>query len=319
MARQLRMEFKDGVYHVINRGNYRSAIFRAEKTKAAFLKCLGEACEKTGWRIHAWCVMSNHYHLALETPGANLVDGMRWLQGTFATRFNRMRKEQGHLFQGRYKSLIVDAGDGLGALSHYIHLNPVRAGICAMADLESWRWSSANWLFNPKLRPRWYDPQAALSEAGGLRDTAAGRRKYGEFLAWLTEDEPARKALRFEQMSKGWAIGTVGFKKDLAKEHRQFAAARQAGGDDLAEAKEAALQERLGELLQKVGHTRTDAESGEKYIPWKLAVASAMKAATTATNRWLSENLAMGSMHEVSRQVSAWDRAPDRALLRKLK
>jgi REP element-mobilizing transposase RayT len=245
MARQLRFEFEDGFYHVINRGNYRSSIFRAEKTKAAFLKCLGEACEKTCWPIHAWCVMSNHYHLALETPGANLVDGMSWLQGTFATRFNRMRKEQGHLFQGRYKSLIVDDGDGLGALSHYIHLNPVRAGICAIAELESWRWSSATWLFNSKLRPRWYDPQTALSAAGGLRDTAAGRRKYGEFLAWLTEDEPARKALRFEQMSKGWAIGTVGFKKDLAKEYREYAAARKAGGEDLAEAKEAALQETL--------------------------------------------------------------------------
>lgn len=87
------MELEDGVYNAINRGNYRSAIFRAEKTKAALRKCLGEACEKTGWRIHAWCVMSNHYHLALVRPGANLVDGMRWLQGTFATRFNRMRKE----------------------------------------------------------------------------------------------------------------------------------------------------------------------------------------------------------------------------------
>jgi len=107
MARPLRLELQDGVYHVLNRGNYRTDIFRAEKTKAAFLKCLGEACDKTGWRVHAWCIMSNHYHLALSTPRANLGEGMRWLQGTFATRFNRMRQERGHLFQGRYKSLVV--------------------------------------------------------------------------------------------------------------------------------------------------------------------------------------------------------------------
>jgi len=89
--------------------------------KAAFLKCLGEACEKTGWRVHAWCLMSNHDHLALETPQANLVDGIHWLQGTFSMRFNRLRKEQGHLFQGRYKALPVDPGTGLGPLCQNQH------------------------------------------------------------------------------------------------------------------------------------------------------------------------------------------------------
>ena len=130
MARPLRMESEAGVYHVLNRGNYRAAIFRTEKAKAAFLKCLDEACGKTGWRVHAWCIMSNHYHLALSTPRANLVDGMRWLQGTFSVRFNRLRKEYGHLFQCRYKSLVVDPGEPLGPLCHDIHLNPVRARLC---------------------------------------------------------------------------------------------------------------------------------------------------------------------------------------------
>ena len=77
MPRTLRLEFAGGIHHVINRGNYRSAIFADEKTKAAFLRCLGEVGVRTGWRVHAWCVMSNHYHLAVETPRANLVDGMQ--------------------------------------------------------------------------------------------------------------------------------------------------------------------------------------------------------------------------------------------------
>jgi putative transposase len=82
MARPLRMESEAGVYHVINRGNYRADIFRSEKAKTAFLTCLNEACGQTGWRVHAWCLMSNHYHLAISTPQANLVEGMRWLQAS---------------------------------------------------------------------------------------------------------------------------------------------------------------------------------------------------------------------------------------------
>ena len=81
----------------------------------SFLKCLQEACEGMGWRLHAWVLMGNHYHLCLETPEANLVEGMRWLQSTFANRFNRFRKESGHVFQGRYKAILLD-DDALGAV-----------------------------------------------------------------------------------------------------------------------------------------------------------------------------------------------------------
>lgn len=183
MARKLRLEAEGGVYHVLNRGNYRAPIFREEKTKLAFLRCLHEACTKTGWRVHAWCVMSNHYHLALETPQPNLVEGMRWLQGSFGARFNGFRKEHGRLFQGRYKSLMVDPGEGRGPLCHYIHLNPVRARLCRAEQLSGWRWCSVHWLMNPRLRASWYDPTPALDHAGGLADTAAGRRKYVEYLA----------------------------------------------------------------------------------------------------------------------------------------
>lgn len=312
------MESEGGLYHVLNRGNYRSAIFRSDKTKAAFLKCLGEACEKTGWLIHAWCVMSNHYHLAIETPEANLVDGMRWLQGTFSTRFNRLRRTQGHLFQGRYKSLFVEPGGGLGALCHYIHLNPVRVRLCTVDQLKHWRWSSASWLFEPKQRPGWYRAEDALEWAGGLRDTPAGRRKYRGYLQWLSEDEPQQKALRFESMSRGWVIGTKGFRKELIKENRKMAALRELGDDEAAGAREAAWRETMQEMLGKLGRNRRDLRRDGKFADWKVAVAAAMKQRSTVTNRWLSENLAMGSLHEVSRQVAAWSRRPDRKLLQQL-
>ena len=98
MARKVRVEYAGAFYHVINRGNYWSWIFETEGARKSFLKCLTEVCESKGWRIHAWCLMSNHYHLLIETPEPNLVMGMRWLQSTFANRFNRYRKENGHVF-----------------------------------------------------------------------------------------------------------------------------------------------------------------------------------------------------------------------------
>ncbi|MEO6994246.1 MAG: transposase, partial [Lacunisphaera sp.] len=220
MARKLRLESEGGIYHVINRGNYRADIFRSEKTKVAFLNCLDEACAKTGWRVHAWCLMSNPYHLAIETPSANLVEGMRWLQVTFSVRFNRLRAERGHLFQGRYKSLMVDPDEGLGPLCHYIHLNAVRAKIRPVAALPEWPWSSLCWLVQPKRRPAWYHAEASLAHAGGLADTPAGRARYVKYLDWLSENEPARKAFKFESMSTGWAIGSSSFKQALVGEHR---------------------------------------------------------------------------------------------------
>ena len=142
MPRKLRLEFPGACYHVINRGNYRADIFKTEGAKAAFEACLFEACTKSGWRLHAYVLMSNHYHLAVETPEGNLVSGMHWLQATFANRFNKLRGERGHLFQGRYKALLVEEGEALGQVCHYLHLNPVRARIAPVRELAAFRYGS---------------------------------------------------------------------------------------------------------------------------------------------------------------------------------
>jgi putative transposase len=316
MARKPRLEFEGGIYHVINRGNYRTDIFGAQKTKAAFLKCLGEVCAKTGWRVHAWCIMSNHYHLAVETPQANLVEGMQWLQVTFSVRFNRLRKERGHLFQGRYKSLVVDPA-GLGALCHYIHLNPVRAGLCPVERPGDWAWSSASWLMNEKARQAWFDPAAALDHAGGLKDTAAGRRKYGAYLAWLMEDESAKKALGFETMSKGWIIGTGDFVKSVIVDEKNGAEKRQLLRAAAPAVQEEVWREALDRLLRQLKRTPGDLAREGKSVDWKLELAAALKTRTTVTNRWLADNLRMGNLHEVSRKVSAWSKRPDPALAKR--
>ena len=113
MARRLRLQYEGAIYHVMKRGDHQEPIFRGERDRAVFLKTLGETCAKTDWQVHAWCLMRNHFHLVVETPKANLVQGMKWFLGTYTGRFNRRHRVFGHLFSGRYKALPVD-GSGRG-------------------------------------------------------------------------------------------------------------------------------------------------------------------------------------------------------------
>src|SRR6266849_1553446 len=115
MARKLRVQYEGAIYHVMSRGDGRKPVFRDDTDRQLFLDALGQACQTTEWQVHAYCLMRNHFHLVIETPQANLVTGMKWLLGTYTGRFNRRHKVFGHLFSGRYKSLIVD-GSGNGYL-----------------------------------------------------------------------------------------------------------------------------------------------------------------------------------------------------------
>jgi putative transposase len=119
MARQIRIEYDGAAYHVMARGNQGQAIFADDLDRKVWLETLAEACEKTGWRIHAYVMMGNHYHLLVETPEGNLVAGMKWLQGTYTQRYNSRHSIFGHLYQGRYKALVVDgaAGNYFGVVS----------------------------------------------------------------------------------------------------------------------------------------------------------------------------------------------------------
>lgn len=159
MPRKLRIQYEGAIYHVMSRGDRREDIFMDDRDRELFLKTLGETCERTGWQVHAWCLMRNHFHLVIETPRANLVAGMKWLLGTYTARFNRQHKFFGHLFSGRYKSLIVD-GSGTGYLRtvcDYVHLNPARARVLkGKATLDNFRWSSyPAYLQSPAQRPKW--------------------------------------------------------------------------------------------------------------------------------------------------------------------
>jgi len=301
MARKLRLEYPGAIYHVINRGNSRAYVFKAEGAKQAFAECVFAACERSGWLLHAFVIMGNHYHLAVETPQGNLVAGMQWLQSTFANRFNQLRGERGPLFQGRYKSLLVEEGEALGLLCHYLHLNPVRAGIVPVGRLDEYRHSSHWYLSRPKLRPAFLRCATALTEAGALADTPAGRRAYADYLSWQLGEGPAGKSKAYVSMSKGWALGGKGFKQTLLQDQAVAADRRAWASDGVREVREGQWQQVLDGLLGRIpAKARGDQR---KSAPWKVQLADRMKATTDASNAWLATQLDMGSGFYVSKHI----------------
>ena len=178
MARKLRVEYAGAIYHVMNRGDRRELIFVDDADRQRFIDTLGEACAKTGRQVHAYVLMPNHFHWVVETPQPNLVAGMKWLLGTYTSRFNRRHKLFGHLFSGRYKSLIVDGSGGgyLKSVGDYVHLNPARAKlVVADAPLQSFAWSSwLAYLLVRSKRPAWLRADRLLGWWGIPRGQSGG-------------------------------------------------------------------------------------------------------------------------------------------------
>src|SRR5438093_5506690 len=148
MPRTVRVEYPGAIYHVMDRGDRQEDIFVNDVDRQDLLKTLAEACVKTNWQVQAYCLMRNHFHLVVETPNANLVEGMRWLLSSYTIRLNRRQRLFGHVFSGRYKALLVD-GSGNGYLKTacgYVHLNPSRARLLGAQDrLLAYPWSSFGW------------------------------------------------------------------------------------------------------------------------------------------------------------------------------
>lgn len=302
MARPWRIEFAGACYHVINRGNYRRNLFGGKGAAEAFERTLGEAAVRFGWRIHAYVVMSNHFHLAVELTEPNLSTGMKWLQGTWIRRYNAFRHLVGRPFQGRYKALIVDGGHALAQVCHYIHLNPVRARIVESSKAASYPWSSLP-KFIERKRPDWLESSVVLTESGNLPDTPKGWEKYLAYLEFLAEDEPSRKALVASQMSRGWCIGDKEFKKEMRKEMAMRGAEleRYSGLEpgEVAQEREAQWEEKL-QALAKAAKLDLKKLGPRKSAPGKVRLAAALKRSTSVSNGWLAARLAMGKPASVS-------------------
>lgn len=178
MARPLRIEFEGGLYHVTSRGDGREDIYLSDEDRLLWLEMLGEVCKRFNWLCHAYCLMSNHYHIVIETPEANLSRGMRHLNGVYTQRFNRTHQRVGHVFQGRFKAIVVDRDAYLLELSRYVVLNPVRAHMVMHA--ADWPWSSYLATVGEAAKPGWLHTDWLLSQFGA---NAQGRvQSYQRFV-----------------------------------------------------------------------------------------------------------------------------------------
>jgi REP element-mobilizing transposase RayT len=184
MGRPLRIEYPGAHYHVTSRGNERKDVFKSQKDREQFLQYLESAVSRYDAVIHAYCLMSNHYHLLLETPSGNLSKIMQHINGAYTNYFNMKRKRNGHLFQGRYKAIVIEADEYAQELSRYIHLNPVRANM--VANPEEYRWSSYLDYISARKRPEWLETSFILDYFGKGEDRF---RKYRGFVEELLGSE----------------------------------------------------------------------------------------------------------------------------------
>jgi len=311
MARKVRVEFAGAIYHVINRGDRQEAISRDEQDRLRFLATLAEACLKTGWQVHAYCLMGNHFHLVVETPQPNLVAGMKWFLGTYTSRFNRRHRVFGHLFSGRYKALVVDGeGDYLRTVCEYVHLNPVRAKlVAAEAALRSYRWSSfPAYLQTPKQRPAWLRVDRVLGESGIAKDGAAGRR---EFERWMERRRGEETEPEFARIRRGWCFGDEEFQKELLERVGAKTGAHHYG-EELRESAVAKAERMLTAELKRRGWKPADLAKRRKGDPEKVALAARLREETTVTLAWLADRLHMGTRSHLT-HLLYWHRREQQA------
>ncbi len=185
MARPLRIEYPGAFYHITSRGNEQQNIFKSDSDRIRFLSYLESAVERYKAVIHVYCLMNNHYHLLLETPEGNLSQIMRHINGAYTTYYNTKRKRFGHLLQGRYKAILIEADEYTEELSRYIHLNPIRAGI--RVKLEEYQWSSYQYYIGKKQAHKWLTKDYILSYFG--RETSTAQKKYRKYVKALATDK----------------------------------------------------------------------------------------------------------------------------------
>jgi putative transposase len=330
MARSIRIQSAGAYYHVMARGNRREDIFHDDDDRRFFLHTLSQACEMTGWRVQAWVLMSNHYHLFIQTPEPNLVAGMSWLQNTLTRRYNVRHRKWGRLFGDRYKAVVVEGADRYHyqTLMDYIHLNPVRARIIrpkAGQSVLDYPWSSlaGGYALPPKKRAKWLDVVNGL-KAFNLPDTTTGRRRMVERLDRRAVSEEIKNCgvppqsdevdARASHLRRGWYWGTQGFGEALRK--LAAAAMKKAVPKSRAYQKHELVREHghrqaeswLGKGLKAAGLRAAELIRVKGSDPRKVLLADLLWRRTVVSQQWLAEKLEMHSAANVSQQIRRLDR-----------
>ena len=323
MARPIRIQYPGAVYHVMARGNHGQPVFGDPQDRKRFLEALAEACGKTGWRVHAYVLMGNHYHLLVETPEPNLVAGMKWLQGTYTQRYNARHGCFGHLFQGRYKAVLVDGRaeeNYFQVVSTYIHLNPARAGLIRIGaePLKRYRWSSYPWYLNRAgKRPPWLHTEQVL---GSLRLEPTDTRGYAAYIEGRVLElggKAGHKELdaQWKALRRGWYLGGENFLEKLEGYLDGAVNGRRReslSGEAKAAHDEAAAAAALAAALKVLGLAQAELVQMPKGSPEKGVLAWWLRQRTTVSLRWLSERLRMGHLTRASQAISQVARRPTR-------
>ena len=319
MPRAVRHEYPGAVYHAMSRGNDGRDIFLCDDGRRLFLATVKEVCEQTGWILHAFVLMNNHYHWLLETPEPNLVAGMKWFQGTYTQRFNAMFRSRGHLFQGRYKALPVEAGRDASyfrEVGQYIHLNPFRAGLAGAGTpyaLESYVWSSyPDYVSGGPARQEWLRRDRLLRACGLDENSPGVGAQYRRLIAARMQESRAAEPDSIceeveKQLRRGWYVGGESFRKELAgmigKPSDNLRGLQRRAHD------EAEAECLLANALAALGLSE-DQLAGMKCTQLeKQAVCWLLKKHTTVSVAWLADRLCMGHRTNASRAVSAFERA----------
>ncbi|MCP5528353.1 MAG: transposase [Verrucomicrobiales bacterium] len=285
MPRLLRIDFPGAVHHLVNRGNRGEPIFRDDADRAAFLAALGEVCGKTGWRVYAYVLQPDHFHVVLTTPQPNLVAGMKWWLGTYTNRFNRRHRLSGHLFGGRYRALLVDPdGYYLATVCDYVHLNPIRAG-CLRTDqpLTDHRWSSLPQLLGVDVE----DSFAWLIPA---RESP---RELADRLEALRRGRPPEV---WRRIRRGWCFGSAGFRSEIAGRLGQGVGLTH-HGDLPPEAVMTKAEDLIRAGLAELGWTESDLAARPKMDEAKARLALRLRRETTLGLAWIARRLHLGSIH----------------------
>ncbi len=304
MPRPFRIEYEGARYHVMCRGNRGSVVFGSDADVSLFLKTLGEACKRSNLQVHAYVLMSTHYHLLLETPSGNLVEGMKWLQGAFTQRMNAKQQTWGHLFQGRYKAKIIDSTDStyFNRVAEYIHLNPAAAGLQGRKtprELFTYAWSSYPfYLCTPLKRPEWLTTHAVLGEHH-LRDTAGDRRRYAAYMEGRSR-WAATKGKDFQKdykgMERGWVHGAREFRDQMTDwlEEREKGSEKSSDAVQKRDLTERAVERMIVEGCRHLKITCTQLHELRKGDERKVLLAAFIKEHYGLPNQRITELLFMG-------------------------
>jgi hypothetical protein len=288
MARRRRLISNQGAYHVYNRAELGQPIFETDAAKQVFLETIFSTVRRFAWQLHAFAIMTNHFHLVLTTPRGNLSEGMHALQSAFANKHKAFRGSVGHVFQSRFGCAHYPAGPLAARKIDYAHLNPVRAGIVTLDELSDYRWTSYRTLRRPHQRG---DLTLGLALAGmhGLRDDPAGWDAYEERLRFVlaTEDRPATDEELFGLVRKekaGRRSDEAGLPAVAGKSREQLLAEEHARWELVFQA-----------ALSSAGMTEDQLSTPPKAQAWKVALARQVRDAQGVSTSWLARRMGFGS------------------------